>query len=118
MLTQKKPFAGEWTRGGSCSHLSWLREGCALCKAGLPVAEGAALGHGAGGLSRRWGGEAVLSSPASQQGAPEPTSFAGFHICQEGGLAIEFTCRERHRSDAVQSVDLVGYQLIPLCCVT
>ena len=65
-----------------------------------------------------WGGEAVLSSPASQQGAPEPTSFVGFHICQEGGLAIEFTCRERHRSDAVQSVDLVGYQLIPLCCVT
>ena len=31
---------------------------------------------------------------------------------------MQFTYRERHRSDGVQSVDLVRYQLILLCCVT
>lgn len=59
VLTQKKPFAGEWTCQGWCSRLSWPREGGALrsflCKEGLPIAEGAALACGAGGLSRQVG---------------------------------------------------------------
>lgn len=82
VLTQKKPFAGEWTCWGWCSRLSWHREGRTLwsflCKEGLPIAEGLPWLVEVVGCPGRLGGEAALSSPAGQHRDPWPTSLRAF----------------------------------------